>query len=231
MTGMRVMTYNVHSLRDSSTAVARVIRAADADVVCIQEAPRFWFWRVRCWWLALRCQRRWVVGGPSSGACLVLARRDMEVVERRSLTFTSDPSLHQRGAAVATVAIPAGRLVVAATHLDLMPQPRLRHAHELRATLAAVVPAGATVIIAGDVNETPAGQAWTALADGARDAFAEAGVDEGKTFPAGQPVKRIDGVFVSGPAVVTGTKVLDSPDVRRASDHRPVVVDIQWLTK
>ena len=45
---VRVMSYNIRSLRDDSAAVVRVIRAADPDVVCVQEAPRFLFWRRKC---------------------------------------------------------------------------------------------------------------------------------------------------------------------------------------
>ena len=38
---LRVATYNIRALRDDRRAVVRVITALDADLVCVQEAPRF----------------------------------------------------------------------------------------------------------------------------------------------------------------------------------------------
>ena len=49
---LRVATYNIRALRDDGEAVVRVVRSLEADVVCIQEAPRFLFWRRRCHRLA-----------------------------------------------------------------------------------------------------------------------------------------------------------------------------------
>ncbi|MET0712639.1 MAG: endonuclease/exonuclease/phosphatase family protein, partial [Jiangellaceae bacterium] len=42
---LRVVTYNVRSLRDDRDALVRVIRGLSADVVCMQEAPRRLRWR------------------------------------------------------------------------------------------------------------------------------------------------------------------------------------------
>lgn len=36
---IRVLSYNVRSLRDDTEALARVIRACEPDLVCVQEAP------------------------------------------------------------------------------------------------------------------------------------------------------------------------------------------------
>ncbi|MFD0477880.1 endonuclease/exonuclease/phosphatase family protein [Nonomuraea thailandensis] len=44
---VRVGTYNLHGLRDSLPALTRVMAAARADVLCVQEAPRFGRWRAR----------------------------------------------------------------------------------------------------------------------------------------------------------------------------------------
>ena len=42
---VRVLSYNVRSLRDDPAAVARVVRACAPDLVLVQEAPRFFRWR------------------------------------------------------------------------------------------------------------------------------------------------------------------------------------------
>ena len=52
---LRVLTWNVRDLLGDSSAVARVITAAAADVVCLQEAPRIVFSRNQLAGLARRC--------------------------------------------------------------------------------------------------------------------------------------------------------------------------------
>ena len=44
MSELRVLSYNVRSLRDDPEALGRVIRSAQPHVVLVQEAPRFWRW-------------------------------------------------------------------------------------------------------------------------------------------------------------------------------------------
>ncbi|MFD0632519.1 endonuclease/exonuclease/phosphatase family protein [Catenulispora yoronensis] len=36
---VRVLSYNVRSLRDDRAALARVVRGCEPDVVCVQESP------------------------------------------------------------------------------------------------------------------------------------------------------------------------------------------------
>ena len=42
---LRVATWNVRSLRDDARGVAAALRGLDADLVCVQEAPRLVGWR------------------------------------------------------------------------------------------------------------------------------------------------------------------------------------------
>lgn len=42
---VRVLSYNIRSMRDDPAALARVIRACAPDLVFVQEAPRFFRWR------------------------------------------------------------------------------------------------------------------------------------------------------------------------------------------
>jgi endonuclease/exonuclease/phosphatase family metal-dependent hydrolase len=226
MPTVRLLSYNIRSLRDNARAVVRVILEARPDIVCIQEAPRFVLWRTRCRFLAYRCRLRWIAGGRDAGANLILVRRGVRRLGRHDVTFSLDRGLHVRGAAIAVLAFGGGRLVVAGTHLDLMAAPRLRHASELAAALAKAAGGGVPVIVAGDINEGPDGPAWTAMTELGVDAFHEAGVDRAWTYPAVKPVKQIDGVFVSRPATVRKAEVPDNADVRIASDHRPVLVEV-----
>lgn len=226
MTTLRVLSYNVRSLRDDSAAVARVIRAAAPDVVCVQEVPRFLRWRSACAALARRSGLVVVGGGRPAGANLLMSGLAVTVEAVHDVAFTSDPRLHRRGTALAVLALSGQRFALAGTHLDLADEPRRRHVGELHAALDRFVPAGVPAIVAADVNEQPGLPAWAALARRGRDAFAEVGTGDGSTYSATRPTRRIDGVFVDPPLRVESARVLDGADIERASDHRPLLVEI-----
>lgn len=220
---MRLLTYNVRSLRDDAAAVARVIRAARPDVVAIQEAPRFLRWRSKCAALARRSGLVIVTGGRPAAANLLLSTLAVDVEATRDVLFSKDPRLHQRGAALAVLRLGGTRLAVVGTHLDLVDEPRLRHVTELHAALNVFAP-GVPAIVAGDVNAGPGSPAWRALAERRPDAEVPG---DGFTYSATQPQRRIDGVFADPALRVVRAEVLDSRDVRIGSDHRPVLVELE----
>jgi endonuclease/exonuclease/phosphatase family metal-dependent hydrolase len=228
---LRVMSYNVRSLRDDDAAVARVIRAAQPDVVCIQEAPRFLRWRAKAASLSRRSGLLVVTGGRPASGNLILCTMGVQVLGSWDIRLSAEPGLHQRGAAAALLALRGARFAVAGTHLDLAGAPRVRHIGEIDAALAAVLPDDVPVIVAGDMNDTPGSAAWEALTAGRVDAAAAAAASGGgpaqDTFSAQNPRRRIDGVFADPRLAVRAARVVDSPDVRIASDHRPLVVDLE----
>jgi endonuclease/exonuclease/phosphatase (EEP) superfamily protein YafD len=57
---------------------------------------------------------------------------------------------------------------------------------------------------------------------GLRDAWTECGQGDGFTYPADQPTKRIDYLFLSGMLRCTAAEVIDT----RISDHRPLLVTL-----
>jgi endonuclease/exonuclease/phosphatase family metal-dependent hydrolase len=118
---------------------------------------------------------------------------------------------------------------VAGTHLDLEPAPRLRHVGELESALARHVPAGVPAIVAADVNDHPGSAPWSALAQRRTDAFAAAGLTGSAAFTstAVEPHQTIDGVFVDPGLTVGAVRILDQPDVALASDHRPILVELE----
>lgn len=226
MPTLRLLSYNVRSLRDDEAAVARVIRAAEPHVVCIQEAPRFLRWRSSCAALARRSGLVVVGGGRPAAANLLLSTLGVEVHQVRDVRFSHDRGLHQRGTALALLSLRGSRFAVAGTHLDLEPVARLRHVGELHRALADFA-GDVAAVVAGDINDLPGSAPWRALADARADAFAAVGAGDGFTYSATEPVRRIDGVFVDARLRSHSAGVLDSPDVRRASDHRPVLVEIE----
>jgi endonuclease/exonuclease/phosphatase family metal-dependent hydrolase len=234
---LRVLTYNVRSLRDDADAVARVIRSADPHLVCIQEAPRFARWRTKCAALARRSGMVVVTGGRTAAGNLILSSLAVDVVAHRDQLLSRDPGLHQRGVALASLRWRGLHLGLAATHLDLEPQPRLRHVAEIERALADFLATSAAAgtgaagpvatVVAADVNDEPGSATWAALTDDRTDAFAVAGTGDQNTFTAANPRRRLDGVFLGGAVTAVAATVLDGADVTRASDHRPVLVELE----
>jgi endonuclease/exonuclease/phosphatase family metal-dependent hydrolase len=219
---LRVVSYNVRSLRDDRTALVRVIRELNPDLLCLQEAPRRLRWRARCAALARETGLLYVGGGGTTGGAAMLASVRVDVRSTIEYRFSRTPGLHQRGAVAAHVELGRAAAVVASVHLGLDAAERLRHRSEL---VGLVDRFGCTVtMIAGDINERPDKPAWQAIAADFSDAGA---ADDTPTFSTRIPRRRIDGIFVRGPARVRSYRVVDGADVVTASDHRPVVVDVE----
>jgi endonuclease/exonuclease/phosphatase family metal-dependent hydrolase len=214
-------------MRDDRAALARVIKSAEPDVVCVQEAPRFLRWRSKCAALARTSGLVVVGGGARAGANLIMSSLRVDVEAVHDVEFSTDPNLHQRGTAIAVLRISGSRFGVAGTHLDVKPEPRLRHVGELHAAIARFVPADVPVVVAGDVNDKPGSRVWQALTDSRADAFAAADTGSPFTSTASRPHQTIDGVFVDPAITVRSARVLEGPDVVAASDHRPLLVELE----
>jgi endonuclease/exonuclease/phosphatase family metal-dependent hydrolase len=217
---VRLLSYNVRSLRDDAAAVAAVMSACTPDVVCIQEAPRFLRWRSKCAALAREAGLVVVTGGRTAGAMLLLCRLGVDVRWRSDVLLSKTPGLHQRGLAVAGLRLRRRDFVVASFHLGLRGDERLRHVEEIASRLRG---ADAPTVLAGDVNERPGEPAWSALTVRWRDGYAVAPSGDGNTYSARQPTKRIDGVFADPSVEVLSCGVPDVDGLGRASDHRPVL--------
>ena len=226
---LRVLSYNIRSLRDDVPAVVRVIRRLAPDVVCLQEAPRFFRWRFKIADLARRAGLAYVAGGRPAGGTAILVAQRVDVRDRVEHLFTKTSGLHQRGATLVRLRVAGAELTATSIHMSLDADQRLRHLAELRA-LVESHPAPHH-LIAGDVNETPDKPAWRTLADQLTDAYASAPNGGELTYSADRPRRRIDGVFVSPDIVVLGCGVPQDPDqlrdYPRATDHLPVVAELR----
>ncbi|MDQ6849301.1 MAG: endonuclease/exonuclease/phosphatase family protein [Actinomycetota bacterium] len=226
MPTLRLLTYNVRSMRDDREALGRVIRSAAAEVVLIQESPRFLRWRSLCAQLARTSNLVVVSGGRAAGSNLILSSLAVDVDSSTDVLFSREPKLHRRGTAIAVLRYRGARFAVAGIHLDLVEAPRLRHIGELDAAIDAHVPADVRTVVAGDVNDQPGSLTWAALTARRRDAFAEAGVGEPNTSSAQEPRRRIDAVFTDPGIEVRTARVLVHPELEAASDHRPVLAEL-----
>lgn len=232
MTSVRLLSYNIRSLRDDPAAVARVVRAVAPDVACLQEVPRRWAWRVRRRRLARACGLRVAAGRRACGLA-VLAAPHVRPVAREFHLLTPDTGLHRRGLAIAVLEIGGTRVIAACTHLDLSDAPRLRHVHEILALLGEARDRHrAPVVLAGDFNEDPGGPSWSLLSGHFQDAYAVAPSGDEPTFSARDPRRRIDAVFADPAVQITAGGVprddtAPTADYPAATDHRPVLADLE----
>jgi endonuclease/exonuclease/phosphatase family metal-dependent hydrolase len=214
---LRVLSWNVHGLKDDRAALTGLVRELAPDVMVVQEAPRRFRWRHKCAALADECGLLVAAGGLPSLGNLILVSLRVRVRETWCLRYPLTPGRHLRGAAFARCAVPGGQFTVSGSHLATDPVERPAQAALWKEALAA---AEGPVIAAADLNEGPDGGAWRAVADGL-------GCPEsGHTFPARQPGRRIDGMFLSPAVQVTRFEAVDTAAARRASDHLPVLAEL-----
>lgn len=226
-TTFRVLSYNVNSLRSDAAAATRVIRAAAADIACIQESPRSLRWRTKCADLARR-SGMWVVAGGYPAGLLVLGGLRTKVLHTESFWLSFVPRYLQRGLTLAVLEIGGARVAVANMHLDLYPEGRMRHADEILTHLARVRREhDAPVVLVGDVNEEPGEPVWQRFAHRFQDAYAVAPRGGEWTFSARRPRTRIDAIFADADVRVLGCGVPDVADIEVASDHCPLTADLE----
>ncbi|MFD9126645.1 endonuclease/exonuclease/phosphatase family protein [Kitasatospora sp. NPDC059571] len=224
---VRVLSYNIRSLRDDRDALVRVIRACAPDIVCIQESPRYWKPLKQAARLAHRTGTVILSGGGRIAAGpLLLGRLRCEVLATRDRLLPKTRGLHARGFATAVLRIGrAAPLTVTSCHLSLDPAERLSQ-FEL---LPGQFDEGELGLIAGDFNEHPDGPGWQGLAARYRDAHTAAPWGGTFTSEPARPHQRIDAVFttpgieVLGCGVPQGLPGLDPADLLAATDHLPVL--------
>ena len=223
MPAVRVASYNTRDFLDDSRLAARVVRAVDPDVLCLQEVPRRLFggWRVRRF--ARACGLQWSGRHRGSGGTTVFTSDRVRVVGSQHLRLPVRWPDRTRGYAVVRVAVPGGgELTAVSVHLGLKAGERVAHTERILRSLADRGP----LVLAGDLNEEDSGGAWRLLDVPDRMRLVSPPVP---TYPARSPRRRLDVVFASpGLAVLPHREVL-LPDAvwARASDHRPTWVDLE----
>lgn len=224
MARLRVLTYNLRSLRDDGAAVVRVIRDARPDVVCVQEAPKWFRWRARCAALARRCGLVMVSGGVGAGNNMLMCDIRVDVRQARDILFTRKTGLHQRGVSSALCRIGGSTFLLATVHLDLDAEQRRTHVDELLSALAWA--GNVPLVLGGDINEQPHEPAFVELGRRLVDAAAATGTGDQGTSNAIDARRRIDALFVDRRITPVACRAIDSADVRIASDHRPVLAEL-----
>jgi endonuclease/exonuclease/phosphatase family metal-dependent hydrolase len=216
---LRVMSYNVHGLKDDRAALTALVRDLAPDVLYVQVAPRRFRWRHKCAALADDAGMVVAVGGLPALGNLVLVSMRVKVHETWCMRFPLTPGRHLRGAAFVRGSVRGGRFTVSGSHLATDPAERPAQAAQWKQALDAIEgPENA----AADLNEGPGGGAWRTVEDGLLSSAAGH-----FTFPATLPARLIDGLFVTPDITIEKYEVVESDLARRASDHLPVLADLR----
>ncbi|MBC9728615.1 endonuclease/exonuclease/phosphatase family protein [Streptomyces sp. TRM68367] len=228
---IRVLTYNIRSMRDDTTALARVVRACTPDLVLIQEAPRFFRWRKKLARLARATDLVLLTGGATVAGPAILCSLRATVERTEDVLLPLTPGLHRRGFATAVVRVGGTRLGVLSCHLSLQKDERYEQGGMLLDRLAGMGVEHA--VAGGDLNERPGGRTFRRLADGLQDCWAIAPHGGEYTSTPTDPRQRIDAIFatkgieVLGCGVPLGHPGVSEHDLRAATDHLPVLAALK----
>jgi len=235
-------------------ALRAALRRLDADVLALQEMGPPAYLEELARDLAregLHYPHRAIAADGEPRRNALLSRRPLHAVHtHRDLEF---PYLGQttrlrRGLLEATLATSAGDLTLIVLHLKspLSDDPRDPRADALRRAEAGAVrdrlrerfpdARGARFLLLGDCNEVPNGPAVQLLRRRGRTEvlrLAPAADERGDSwthhYRRGETYARVDLILFSpalAPWVAGPGVILDGPDVRQASDHRPVVIEL-----
>jgi endonuclease/exonuclease/phosphatase family metal-dependent hydrolase len=239
---LRVMTYNVHRCigrggLDSTLDITHVCSEARPDLIALQEldAPetddtegahhaRDLASGLGMTLLFCRTFRR----GVGFYGHALLSRWPLELI--RVTTFpTVSPVSEPRGAIWARTTFEDRTLDIVSTHLGVARRDRKHQSTELisDAWLGSAEMAPSRVFC-GDLNAVPNAMTYRRFARRMRDAQrALSGHRPIATFPSTLPFLRLDHVFVSDDVRVRGVTVPHDARARRASDHLPLIVDLE----
>jgi len=237
------MTYNVHRCvgaggRESIDDITSVCREVNADVIALQEldAPetdheegahhaRDLAAHLGMTLLFCRTFRR----GVGYYGHALLSRHEIQLV--KVTTFPSpNTDAEPRGAIWARATFAPGRtLDIISTHLGVHRNERSIQSAELVGPNWLGSPEmRRPCILCGDLNAVPNATTYRRFAGVLRDAQRVLPRHRARpTFPARLPLLRLDHVFVSEDVKVRGVVVPKSEHSRRASDHLPLVVDLE----
>lgn len=222
---VRIATYNIHQTigtdrRADVQRISAVIDEIDPDVIVLQEVRNEQFQR-----LAAHFGHH-AVDGPAvmdDAGCYGNLLLSQWPVADHAVVDLAYRSREPRSAIFSAIETPYGPLRVIGSHFGLKHHERMQQAR-LLADLAAGHRGGPLVIV-GDFND------WPPFSRAINLIRREMGLGFGAvprlpTFPARFPLLALDRIFVRPRQIVRRTWVHDSALTRQASDHRPLVAEI-----
>lgn len=228
---IRLASYNIRKCLGSDGArlperTVDVLNALGADAIALQEVDRRMGPRpfalppeligARTGFAPVTAATSPVSLGWHGQTVLLRSGLRAAAVERLDL-----PALEPRGALFVDVAPEGGDPVfrMVAVHLGLIRRWRRLQLARIREALAAMPPLPTAIL--GDFNEWSASGGMEALSDGFHVHA------PGRSFPASQPLGRLDRVATGRGLHLLDAGVLDTPVARVASDHLPIWADLR----
>lgn len=222
-----VASYNIHKCvgtdgKFDPNRIVEVIGELDADVLCLQEADRRIGLRNGLLDLEFVAHHAGltlvpVAARPAShgwhGNAIFVRRGDALKVKRLTL-----PHAEPRGAVMAELELPGGRLRVVGAHLGLLRRSRAQQATTLLQTLDRSEPM--PTVLMGDFNEWRPGRPDCPLA--ALEPFFGPAHQNHPSFPSRRPIFALDRILGWPHGTIEAITVHSSPLSRVASDHLPV---------
>ena len=226
----RVLVYNIHAGKDAAGVqnlerVADLIRTTKADLVLLQEVDRRTTRSGGVDQLAelMRMTGLHGVFGKSldfqGGEYGIATLSRWPIPSSRIVPLRTDPPAVRSGGSIEpriALVVETNGMQILNTHLDASRDDNYRM-QEIEQVVAAT-----SGFAGGDFNAEPDSRVYARMMQaGVRDAFADCGEGEALTFPAHQPVKRIDYLFLK--TRCRSARVIDT----QASDHRPLLVELR----
>lgn len=240
---VRVMVFNIHAGKDASGAsnlesVAELIRSTSADVVLLQEVDRRTKRSGGVDQLQLLSDRTRYKAAFGRSLDYDAGEYGIAALARREFYFSDTIPLpvapaqaraggsHEPRVGLLLAARTAlGSLQLVNTHLDASREDtyRLQESQSLLNIVRSRLSPETPVVLGGDLNSEPQSEVQQRLrAAGLRDAWMECGQGDGFTYPAHQPIKRIDYLFLTASLACTSARVVET----NMSDHRPLLVTV-----
>ena len=194
------------------------------DVLLVNESPkRPLLWRRDCQKLVDRWDLRYVGGGRPAGSNMIACARMVELRDVVQLVLPQPRWQPRRGIVAAQLRFRGRLLGVVSCHLSLNSERRLQ---ETRRVIEAVSALRGPIVLGDDLNEPPDGPCWRLMRAAG---FVDHGTRQWRTFPFEDPDRRIDALLVRGDVRVLrhGDPGLDPGLLARASDHRPVLAELE----
>jgi len=240
-TTIRVMSYNIQYGGGNLDGTAEAIRALAPEIVALQEVDVHWAdrsnfvdqasvlgERLRMHVRFARIYRLPSANGSSPprefGVALLskypILRWRNDSLTRLSTQETNPVPARMPGLLEVHIDVRGTPVRVFNTHLDYRADPSIRQ-QQIAEMLVHIGELASPTLVFGDMNTTPDAPELQPLFRQLRDAW-PATNGAGLTYPADQPTKRIDYVLLSPHFRVRSASV----PLTRASDHRPVMVDL-----
>lgn len=241
---IRIMTYNVHSCigmdgKVSTLRIARVINQYKPDIVALQELdhgrrrtghmdqPHLIAKELEMFhhfYPAIQVEEEQYGNA-------VLSRYPMDLVCAMKLPKFENKLLEPRGAIWVSINVGETRLQIINAHLSFYGPERRRQIEALMSPeWIGHNNCASPAILCGDFNCLPKSAAWHAINNRLKDA--QFLLDNHRPLPTWfghYPIGRIDHVFVSSGIKVLGIQVPKTQLNKLASDHLPLIVDLEVI--